>query len=153
MTPYEILGSVGAIVAFLSTIIFGLIKYNDSQKRREYERAFASLHEELKKLGDEHRRALDVLRAKNEEQDRENRRTIERLHAQEMANLELKGKLDLANASRDSVLKDVEEIRSAMVTKTEFAALQKTITDLLRELRPGRYQRSETPLPGRGVGG
>lgn len=133
MTLFEVLSVCGSVLLVVIGIAGGLFRYAVSQKQREYENTFRELSK------------------KNERQDDENRRTVDRLHEQEKVAQALSYELKLTNQSSSNLLKDVEEIKGQMVTKVEFQQLQKTITDALVQLRSSSYRqapsRSETPFP------
>lgn len=136
MTIYEALSVIVSVLVPVMAVAVGLFRYAVSQKQAEFEAAFKALH------------------AKNEKQDEENRRTVDRLHEQELHTLKLQGELQLANAHSDNLINDVEEIKETMVTKSEFASLRSMLEDAVKMIRSaGGYRSPSTPFPERGGGG
>lgn len=130
MTLYEVLSIGGALFGLLLAIIGFLARNTYVQDKREIEENFKSF------------------RAKNEKQDDENKKVVDRLHQQELANQALRYELQLTNRGSQTIERDVEEIKGAMVTKVEFNQLKSSIDDIGKKLQsPGRYGSSSPPTP------
>lgn len=129
MSIFEVLSIVGPIIGGLVGLAGWLASNTYKQDKKETETVFKSLH------------------AKNEKQDDENKRVVERLHSQELKCQALEYELKLANKGSENILVDIEEIKENMVTKGEFGQLVKSIDDMSKRF-PGRYSSSSsTPFP------
>lgn len=135
-----------ALLTFFIALYLGILKFTVDRELKRVDDKFMVQQMKIDAEIEARTRAIALETAGRLE-------TLERLHQDELATTQLQGNLALIRQAQDNYEKSLTNHANnlkEMVTKAEIKHLEDLIKQLMSQLqiRPGAYQRAETPYRG-----